>query len=398
MFIGRSRFILMALWNSMAVLPNVELREPIEARRAAFVPVTDPRVQEINDAYPLHRSFLGRFTDAFGVQLRPTVLLVRPNASRRFMTVDALASFRDVLSMSVIPRARARSIEREHLRGIHFSRAFDFYPWMIDKNYEYLIAITPAMMALHDVRKFNGQAAPEIDCKTMPISDLDQPMFDELSKRWRRCYSSKKLAWEDVALMRSLNMAFQASQLPASLDATILDYGRLVALWVSAFEILVHPGPGGFASQWAVYTLLEKAPWIRRDIRKRNLKCRARKKGDFERRPLPIWLYQRLNDARNDFLHGNPITKRRLLLPGTNRNLMDFAAPLYRMALTSFLSLRWKGEIPPMEDKKAFAQAHSDRWHFERYQREAEYAISASRGSERSHTAARKGIAAEQRS
>lgn len=382
----------MALWKTMAVLPNVETREAIEGGRAAFVPISDPRVQEINEAHPRHRSFLGRFTDAFGVERRPTVLLLRPNASRRFMTVDAMASFRDVLSMSIVPRAHARGIQHDHSRGIFFSKAFDIYPWVIDKDYEYLIAITPAMLALHDVRKFRGQAAPEISDMKMSTTDLDRPLFDELAKRWRRNYGSRKPAWEDVALMRSLNMAQHASQLPASLDATILDYGRLVALWVSAFEILVHPGPagGGIANKWQVYKLLEKKRWKMRENHTRNLKCRAGKKGSFDRRPLPSWLYQQLNDARNDFLHGNPIKKRRLLLPGTKRGLVDFAAPLYRMALTSFLDLGWKGELPPMEDSKAFARACSERFTFDRYQSEVEVAIAMSRGYEPSHAAARR--------
>ncbi len=382
----------MALWKTMAVLPNVETREAIEGGRAAFVPMSDLRVQEIDEAHPRHRCFLRRFTDAFGVKRHPTILLARPNASRRFMTVDAMASFRDVLSMSIVPIARAHGIQYEQSRGIHFSKAFDFYPWVIDKNYKYLSADTPALVALHDVKKFKGQAAPEISAMKMSATDLDQPLFDKLAKCWRRCYGSRKPAWEDVALMRSLNMAHQASQLPASLDATVLDYGRLVALWVSAFEILVHPGPGGrdVANQWKVYKLLEKMPWKMKENRTHNLKCRARKRGKFDRRPLPSWLYQKLYDARNDFLHGNPIKKRRLILPRTKRSLVDFAAPLYRMALASFLDLRWKGDLPPVEDTIAFALACSESFKLDCYQRKIEVAIAMSRGYEPSHAAARR--------
>ena len=124
----------MALWSTIAVLPNVETLEAIEGGRAAFVPMSDPRVQEINEAHPRHRSFLERFTDAFGVQLCPTVLLVRPNASRRYTTADAVASFRDVLSMSIVPRSRARTLQYGSSRGINFSKAFELYPWTIDKK------------------------------------------------------------------------------------------------------------------------------------------------------------------------------------------------------------------------------------------------------------------------
>ncbi len=352
--------------------------------------MSDPRVQEIDEAHPRHRRFLRSFTNAFGVERLPTVLLVKPDASHRYRTADAVASFRDVLSMSIVPRSRARTIQYGGSRGVNFSKAFDFYPWVIDKNYKYLIAVTPAMVALHDVKRFGGQAAPEISDMKMLATDLDQPLFDELVKRWRRSYGSRKPAWEDVALMRSLNMAHQASQLPALVDATLLDYGRLVALWVSAFEILVHPGPGGKANQWKVYKLLEKMPWQMKENRRRTLKCHLSKRGSFVKRPLPSWLYQRLNDARNTFLHGNPINKRQLLLPKTKSNIVDFAAPLYRMALTSFLDLRWKGELPAVDDAKAFARACDERLNFDLHQREIEVAIAMSRGYEPKHAAARK--------
>ncbi len=380
----------MPLWNSMAVLPNVEMREAIEGGRAAFVPMSDPRVQEIDEAHPRHRSFLKRFTNAFGVRRHPTVILVRPDASRRFMTGDAIASFRDVLSVSTVPRSRARGIQHDRALGIQFSKAFDLYPWMIDKNYEHLVAVTSAMWALHDVEEFRGQSAPELSGLNMSVSDLDQPLFDELAKCWRRSYGSQKSGWGDTALMRSLNMAHQASQLPTPTLATVFDYGRLVALWVSAFEILVHPGTGGGANKWKVYKLLESAPWTMKENRRRSFKCRARKKGNFDRRPLPSWLYQQLNDARNAFLHGNPINKRRLRLPKTEHSLVDFAAPLYRMALASFLDLRWHEELPPIEDVEALARACAERSEFHHYQRNFEVAIAMSRGYEPKRAVARR--------
>lgn len=143
-------------------------------------------------------------------------------------------------------------------------------------------------------------------------------------------------------------------------------------------------------NQWEVYKLLEKVPWKMRENRTRNLKCRGRGKENFDRRPLPSWLYQRLYYERNTFLHGNEIKKRQLLLPKTKRNIVDFAAPLYRMALTSFLDLRWKTELPPMEDVKAFAAACSERTIFDSYQREIEISIAMSRGYEPNHAAVRR--------
>ena len=350
-------------------------------------------MREIDKKYPRHRNFLRHFTDAFGAERRPTVLIIKPDASPHFTTADALVSFRDVLSVSTVPRSRARSIEYDRSRGIYYSKAFEFYPWVLGRDYKDLIAVTPSMVALHSVRKFRGQVAPEISDTKFSLTDLDQTLFDELINRWRRSYRRGKPTWKDVALMRSLNMAHHASQLPAPVAATVLDYGRLAALWVSAFEHLVNPGSdgGGIADRKKVCELLEKTTWTMKENRNRNLKCwRNKKKTIFERRPLPSWLCFKLYDVRNDFLHGNPIEKRPLHLPGTKFNLLDFAAPLYRMALTSFLDLQWKGELPPMDDAQAFAQAFQERHEFDHYQRDFEVALAMSRGYEPAHVAVRR--------
>ena len=131
----------MSLWNPMAVLANVELNEPIEAQLAAFAPASDARVQDVNTAHPVHATFLDRFTDAFGNKCHPTVLIVRPSAPERIRSADALASIRDVLSASVIPRARARYTRQLGNCGVFYSSSFEFYPWMVDRNLP--IRLTP---------------------------------------------------------------------------------------------------------------------------------------------------------------------------------------------------------------------------------------------------------------
>jgi hypothetical protein len=289
-----------------------------------------------------------------------------------------MASFRDVLSMSVVPRSRALTPRYERPRGIQFSRSFDFYPWALDRNYEYLLAITPALHGTDIVSRFKGQSAPEVSTMSMRASDLDQPLFDELITRWRRRYSTGPERWEDVALMRSLNMANQASQLPALSDTTMLDVGRMVALWVSAFEILVHPGPGLRSDVTAVCDQLERVPWELRENRLKNLRCRE--KGKTVRRALPSWLYHQLNSARNDFLHGNEISKRSLSLLRAKRSLDNFAAPLYRLALTAFLDLQWKGPIPTGASADVIAEYISSRMEFRRQQSDSEVAVAMARG------------------
>ena len=215
------------LWNPLAVLPNVDLTEPIEATQASFLPTSDQRIIELCNSHTGLRKFIDSFSNAFGVSHQPAVLAIQNNVSEKFNTIESLASLRDVLTASVIPFNRARMMNNPNIPRIAFSRSFDFYPWMIGKDYQSLIAFTPGMHAWHCIEKFNGQSSPEVAIRKLSKADIDQPLFTELVKRWQRTYSSRRQMWEDRTLVRSLNMAHHASQLPALIDTRYLDYGRI---------------------------------------------------------------------------------------------------------------------------------------------------------------------------
>ena len=136
-----------------------------------------------------------------------------------------------------------RYIQNKGGNRVFYSRSFDFYPWMVSRDNESLVASTPARAGLHDVGCFAGQTASEVHLAEVSPGDLDRPLFDALLKRWQHVYGGQEASSEDTKLMRSLNMAFHASQPPADQGAMVFDYGRILALWVSALEILVHSVP-----------------------------------------------------------------------------------------------------------------------------------------------------------
>jgi hypothetical protein len=248
---------------------------------------------------------------------------------------------------------------------------------MIDRNFEHMIAWTPAIGGLHDVRKFSGQSSPEIFPMTLSKISIDQPLLQELIQRWRRRYTDRKPAWNDVALFRSLNMAHQASLLPAGSDTTLYDIGRSIVLWVSAFEILVHPGTHGQADFGKVFDLIERVPWALRLSGFRRFitgtkECRSR-------RTRASWIYWHLYKARNDFVHGNPISRRSLVLKDSKRNLFEHAGPVYRLALTAFLGLAFTRPIPPVQNAAEFGEYIVERANFRSYQRAIEEALLTAR-------------------
>jgi hypothetical protein len=243
-------------WTPIFVLPNIPLQSAIGCDIAVLAPAHDGRVTALKRAHPMLRRFLNRFADNFGAKFEPSVLLVHDAASSVFREVGMLASFRDLIALATVTRSRA--LELRHPRGLRilFGEAFAIYPWMLDRHYADMMGSTPAILGTHEVARFKGQSSPAVFRTQLSDSDVDQPLLAALMARWRRRYEASDPAWEDIALMRSLNMAYQASLLPAGTDTTFYDVGRIVSLWVSAFEILVHPGGNGQANRDRVFDRL----------------------------------------------------------------------------------------------------------------------------------------------
>ncbi len=349
-------------WSPAAILPNLSAEKAVEGEIIALAPSHDPRVQAFCASHPKFEELISRFTDAFDVPLAPVVLIVRDDVKSKLSQVEALASFRDLVALCVVPYARSLGLlypKAPH--RISHSNSFWLYPWMLGTNNETLIASTPAIRGLHAVDRFHGQSSPELS--TMELKDVDEPLLEALLRLWKRHYLSSRQRWHDRALFRSLNMAAQASQLPAGIDTTLYDIGRMTALWVSAFEILAHPhtrkptapvpkltavtvfkkpaGPRmGKSGLSTVYPLLEGVCYLNPEVGRRMYAAyMGRAKESRRRRALPCWLYGKLYQAPCDFLHGNPIRASALNPHGSEVSLFWIAPALYRLALTGFLKL-----------------------------------------------------------
>jgi hypothetical protein len=201
---------------------------------------------------------------------------------------------------------------------------------------------------------------------------IDKPLLNALLDRWEARFATENPKRENVALFRSLNMALSASMLPGNVEATIYDIGKTIAFWVSAFEILAHPGSSNVGFK-QVYELLEQVSWNLSECKEPIYEPYGSKPGQ-PKRTLPVWLYGELNRARNDFLHGNPITPSRLVVAPGKRALHLYAAPLFRMALTGYLELRMD-RSPAREDETDYEAFLAYQHEFGGYQRDMEAAI-----------------------
>jgi hypothetical protein len=362
-------------WTPILVLPNLQLQDSVGCEIAAVAPAHDARVAAVKRYQPMFRRFLNRFSDNFGQKFEPAVLILHSDAPPAFREISALASLRDLIAISVVPYNRALQLLQPHSHHrVLFGDAFAIYPWMLDKDYKYAVGSTPAILGIHDVAKFKGQSSPALFRTPLHTKDFDRPLLAALIQCWLRRYQANPPAWRDVALFRSLNMAYHASLLAAGTDANFFDAGRMIALWVSAFEILVHPGGDGQANRDKVFKLIETTAW--------QLQASGALKhvtGDKAKvkRTAASWLYPALHDRRNAFLHGNPVERTDLLLSETQQPLLNYAAPVYRLALTAFLPLHYEEQTPPISDVQAIAALVDAHTEFVGAQRRIEEAVLA---------------------
>lgn len=270
--------------------------------------------------------------------------------------------------MSLIPYNRALWLQYRTQPKIAYSNSFSLYPWTLSKDFKHLVLSTSAMRALDGLKSFRGQSSPELSPQQIVDGDLDEPLLRILLENWENTYRSRRPEWPQKALFRALNMANQASQIPSSAEESLYDAGRNIALWVSAFEILVHPGKGGSSGLKQVLNLLEQVNWEISSLSRRQYQVRLGRDAP-TRRIFAASLYAKLNWLRNQFLHGNAISPTALALPRGAGQPGDYAPLLFRMALTAFLNINWTLPMPSTSEPKKFGKWVNDRHDFMHAQR-----------------------------
>jgi hypothetical protein len=351
-------------WTPVWAMPNVTLDEAIEASHAALVPCSDRRLCAIADRRPALKTFLGAFRDEFGTPVLPTVAMLRGDAPDSVRTDTALGGFRDAVCVSAIVAGWSM---KSATRAIIHSDAFDVYPWFPGLH-GHLGTVTPAMIGIHNVEELQGQSAPALGRRSLSTTDMDGPLLDALIVWWQCCFVDGDYCDKNLRLFRSLEMARAASKMPGGSDATQYDVGRAVALWVSAFEILAHDGR--HADFARVLSLLDRVQWLRQPLKVQD-RTVVYKRQSIQTNLAGV-IYERLYRSRNDFLHGNPITDETLRVEKSRKHVHWFAVPLFRLALTASLNLRFSETLLDTANDEDLRRHSARQMAFNRHQRLAE--------------------------
>ena len=111
-------------WMPVWAMPNVTLDDPIETSQAALVTLHDERLRAIAERRPTIDTFLRAFRDEFGVEISPTVAILREGAQESVRTVAAFGGLRDAVCVSAIVAGHALDPEMEGASRFPLLRRF----------------------------------------------------------------------------------------------------------------------------------------------------------------------------------------------------------------------------------------------------------------------------------
>lgn len=334
----------MSQWHLIGVMPNLPIDRSWDFRHLSFAHSSDKRLEGVRARSRAARSLLENFKHPFGRGCSPSAYIVSDDCPKRLRSAEALADLRNAFAVASILYGWQHAVGSANIWFPQYSDYFDLYPIFPSRDGVGLVCDGFALSSYDDANEFEGQPYPDLSSSRSSFKvAVDERLFDPLIAEWKAKYATSKPTWKQTAVFRSLAIAYRAARLPKGCDHLIFDIGVQASLWVSAHECLAHSGPGGRTGLNEVLALLGKAHWRCKELRvkRRQVERQKQPKG---LRPEPKTyvqhLYRRLYDARNDFLHGNPVgVKTAFLGPATCDALSIQVAPLiYSAALDVALS------------------------------------------------------------
>jgi hypothetical protein len=345
-------------WEFVFILPNISIKDPVGNDNIAICSPSDPRVEALMQLHSNIRYLVTGFTDQLNRKITPSVL-IRKNRSPNKYSLDSLIDFRNIYAICCVISGWQNLLNRDDGQlmpsNVLYSDYFDIYPIVPSSMDDYLAIISPAARGLDTASEFTGQISPGIVSQVYN-PHYDDALFKALSKEWMKRHILRRYSdWELISLFRSLQIAYQALSMADSNFSTIYDYGTNLSLWVSAFEILAHPKNGSVNLQ-SVLSLLDNS-FLSKELLKRLYTVDFHKKS--HRVNLVQKLYCQIYNARNCYIHGNPVKTKDVTPWGkTNRHpLYTFAPLIFEVALISRTDINYYLD----DDDRVFNQMKIER-------------------------------------
>lgn len=347
-------------WALICALPNLTLREPVEAPYVALVPYSDNRVQTLLAGSLSAKRLLDCFVDQSGRRVVPSALLMRGDAPAKVRTADALIAFRNSAALSAVLMGWASVRAGGSPMNPLWSDVFDFHPATPGKDGSLVIHTAAQLAYVSPDAPYMGMTSPHTGSMFIPAT-FDRPLLCSLLRAWERRFLRPGLDdWDSRRLFRSLQVAYQAVSVPIKNEGSLYEWGVVVGLWVSALEVLAHPrDKDQKVQQTHVMDLLGRITWADSRLNAHRYVARLSKNRRIKVN-LVQRLYKELYDARNAFLHGNPVTKRRLVPLGRQHApfLVQLAPVIYGAALMAYFD----SSVPTKKSSSPFGLGNRADW------------------------------------
>jgi hypothetical protein len=324
-------------WELVFVLANIKAKSAIEAKHIAIVPFEDDRIQTLMNKSETTKKFLNGFIDTFGEKIEPASLIIEKGFFTEPVKIDILVNYRNIIAISYLSYAQSLIYYKVPIHSPLYSDNYDFYPVTLAKEGRLINENLAQESTWSEKKPFVGMSDKNVPYLTINEYNRDIELIEPLFKIWEEKYIEKKEKTEyDNTLFRSLETVYSAMSLPKKNFGSFYEIGVHISLYVSAMEILANPKVKD-VNQSVVMDLLSEYKWKCEELDAKNYEITF---SDTKKRKVNLieFIYKKLYDSRNSFLHGSLIEPEILKPFGKDTySIYDLAPTVYRTALFSYL-------------------------------------------------------------
>jgi len=329
-------------------LPNLTIKDSIESEFIAITNEKDERIKAIAQTNSIAKHLMSSFEDERGRAANPSFLIIRDESIKPESLDSAAVSFRNIISLCSIYYGWRHKINTDdpNVFVTLFSDFYDFYP--ISRIYEeYFVISSSALNGIESIENFTAQRSPRLPRTTYFNFHFNKHLFNSLMKLWKTKFVTGNSGVHINSIFRSLEMVYSACKMPDNNLSTIHDYGMHLGLWVSAFEILFHPGGKSHIGFKDVSRKLQSHIFSDQRLNEKKYDLTKSEKTNISGK-----LYKEIYDSRNAFFHGNEVGIE-YLFPFKNEelpSLLKLAPVLFTFGLMLYLEEEFS-LIDPEESK-----------------------------------------------
>jgi hypothetical protein len=322
-------------WIFVSIFPNLSFRDKIETKYAMIVSEQDERLKYLQSKNEAVESLTKCFIDTRLKEYKPTFLLIHNKLKTNRERHNAVVSFRNIVALSIILDGWLNMILSDN--GNVFTTLYsDYYDLFPLSGYadKYFFIQTPAVS--NTVSNFITKYQRNYSLPDTHHFHLnkDDDMFNSLINVWEDYFIRRNKIILYNSLFRSLQMAYSACKMPTDNFSSFYDYGTKIGLWISAFEILFHPGANSHVGYQQIVAELSQYQFYDKKLNDSVYLIDKKTKTNIIGK-----VYKDIYDARNEFFHGNPVNKNNLFTFDNKKSpALTKAAPVvFFIALQIFL-------------------------------------------------------------